>query len=79
VTAPTPAELARRTRQIHRERFWGGVRYRSGRPFMRLLCLVRRHAHWSGETMLAALASGRSRRCRWCSRLVLKPQYRSAL
>lgn len=75
-TSPGSAELAARTRRIHRQRFWGGVRYRAARPFMRALCAPRRHAHWARETMLIALASGRSKRCRWCNRLVLKPGFR---
>lgn len=44
----------------------------------RPLCLVRRHRHWARETMLTALASGRSKRCGACNRLVLKAQYRQA-
>lgn len=42
----------------------------------RPLCLLRRHRHWERESMLIALASGRSKRCGACNRLVLKPQYR---
>lgn len=78
-TSPGSEELARKTRQIHRKRFWGGVRYRFLRVFARPFCLPRRHAFWERDTILAALASGRSKRCRWCNRLVVKKQYRDAL
>ena len=47
------------------------------RPAGRLLCLPRQHQHWGGrDTMLTALAGGRSQRCRYCNRLILKAQYR---
>lgn len=42
----------------------------------KLLCLVRRHRHWERETLLIALASGRSARCGTCNRLVLKKEFR---
>lgn len=42
----------------------------------RPLCRMRRHEHWERETMLLALAGGRSIRCPACNRLVLKSQYR---
>ena len=71
-------DLARKTRQIHRKRFWGRVRFRVLRVFMRPLCLPRRHAFWERDTMLTAMASGRSKRCRWCNRLVVKREFRIA-
>lgn len=70
------SDLARQTRQIHRRRFWGRLRRRTVLPFMRPLCVLRRHAFWERDTMLTALASGRSKRCRWCNRLVVKKQFR---
>lgn len=42
----------------------------------RTICLAGRHSSWARETMLLALSSGRSRRCRLCNRLVLKKEYR---
>jgi hypothetical protein len=67
---------AAQTRRIHRKRamrkLWFKVRY----PFMRPLCLLRRHDHWQRETMLLAMAGGRSVRCHTCNRLILKAQYR---
>ena len=50
------------------------ARNQSKRP----LCWMRRHRHWEHETILLALASGRSKRCGVCNRLVLKKQYRVA-
>jgi len=73
---PSHEELARRTRHIHRKNFWRGIRYRTYAAAMRPLCLPRRHAHWQRDTLLTALAGGRSRRCTWCNRLVLKPEFR---
>jgi len=72
----THAELDRKTRRIHRRRRFQAIRYHAARPVMRLLCLPRRHAFWQRDTMLTALASGRSKRCRWCRRLVVKKRYR---
>jgi hypothetical protein len=72
----TDAELAAATRRIHRKRLAGTIRYQAARPLMRLLCLPRRHAHWARDTMLTAMASGRSKRCRWCNRLVVKRPFR---
>ena len=68
----TDPELAAATRRIHRKRFIQGVRHRAAKPVMRLLCVPRRHAFWERDTMLTAMASGRSKRCRWCNRLVVK-------
>jgi hypothetical protein len=48
----------------------------SMRPLKLPLCWLRRHRHWERETMLIALGSGRSKRCRTCNRLVLKPEFR---
>jgi hypothetical protein len=48
------------------------ARVRAKRP----LCLARRHARWERETTLTALASGRSKRCGSCNRLVLKKEFR---
>ena len=50
----------------------GVVRNKSKRP----LCWLRRHRHWERESMLIALAGGRSKRCGVCNRLVLKKQFR---
>ena len=72
----TDPELAAATRRIHRKRRVQVIRYRAARPFMRPLCLPRRHAFWERDTMLTAMASGRSKRCRWCHRLVVKKRYR---
>ena len=44
----------------------------------RPLCWLRRHRHWEQETLLIALASGKSKRCGVCNRLVLKKQFRVA-
>jgi hypothetical protein len=46
------------------------------RPVMRALCMVRGHRRWEREALLQALASGRSQRCTWCNRLVLKREHR---
>lgn len=70
-------DLAKQTRKLHRKKFWRTIRYRSEKPFMRILCVLRRHSYWEVETLLSALASGRSKRCRWCNRLVLKPKFRT--
>jgi hypothetical protein len=53
-----------------------GTPYRIVRPFMRVLCLPRRHGNWQREPLLAALAYSRSKRCKWCNRLVLKKEFR---
>jgi hypothetical protein len=78
-TTPTHEELARRTRQIHRKRFWSGVRYRIMRVPMRSFCLPRCHAKWGHQSMLAAWSTHPSKRCRWCGRLVIKPEFRGVL
>jgi len=44
--------------------------------FRRLACVLRRHRHWEREGMLQALATGKSKRCPRCNRLVLKKRYR---
>jgi len=54
--------------------WWRCVQHPLGRPF----CLPRRHKHWARDTMLTALATGRSRRCRYCNRLVVKPPFRAS-
>ena len=57
---------------------WQVLWWRSAqRPLGRLLCLPRKHGQWAGrDTTLTALAGRRSKRCRYCNRLILKPEYR---
>jgi hypothetical protein len=56
---------------------WGYLARVAWMRARRPLCVLRRHKHWSGhDTTLTALASGRSKRCPSCNRLILKPQYR---
>lgn len=79
---PEAAELARgayyekHTRKIHRKRFWKSVFFQVRKPFMLAFCVLGDHEAWQHQSLLGALASGKSERCKWCNRLVLKKEYR---
>jgi hypothetical protein len=64
------------TRKLHREKFWKELRYSIAWPFVNILCLFRQHAFWERETIIEAMTTGHSKRCRWCNRLVMKKFYR---
>lgn len=69
-------EFMAQHRARQRQRFWRGIRYRAARPVMRLLCVPRHHRRWGHQSMIHAFATGDSKRCRWCNRLVFKKEFR---
>ena len=63
------------TRRLHRQRFRRKVWYRLRWPVMRVICILDEHSFWARESMLVTLGTRRSKRCKWCNRLIIKRQY----